>query len=415
MRRAFTLTEMLVGILISFLLVGGLIATFNAVNLGVKNASRSNDLTQITRNVFNLLNADLTSAGRGISDLGAYQIHFGHSLKTNDEPFFFGIVGQPELNGSSQVIFQWFEYDMLGSPTYVVTNVNGGGLSDGDPWGSPPSSVELVTNFIDDPAMSELGEGDIFLLYNPELMYNKPDIHEKIYTEINGDYTWNEVALNNGAMILQATSVEVDGPNGIAKVSFGEGKSFLTGFNPPENAYSQMTGTMEQAMTAALADAKSGSSANGTPNQVKPPVNAWLARKLSSGEGFRRVRYFLNPDNALIRRDESLGQPEDMVVATNVEEFDFFVGTDVVNPLAQSDPNEWDNAVAITDDASWLGAANTTQEVVRIGRHAVAAQMRITVKSLIRNVQAETEDTYKTRTFEKNWRLRNNHTPLPTY
>ena len=118
-RRGFTLVELLVGILVSFILLGGLIITFNNINTGIKNANRSNDLTHATRGIFQMLKADFAVAGKGLSDLNTLQIHFANASASAIEDYFYGIVAQPKLNGSTQIVLQWFEYTSLENPTFT--------------------------------------------------------------------------------------------------------------------------------------------------------------------------------------------------------------------------------------------------------------------------------------------------------
>lgn len=412
-RRAYSLVELLVGITISFLIIGGLLVTFNAVNTGVKNANRSNDLTQQTRNVFQLLNADLFAAGRGIGDLTSLQVHFNHPRASAAEAFFYPIVLQPKVNGSSQIVIQWFEYDFFNNPTFMVINVDPGALA-GTTLTNVPTRFDLFTNDPADPALAQVAVGDLLLLYDPEVFY-EIDRHKDLHDQVNPDYSWDEAVIGNGAMILEVTGVAQNLANGIVSVSVGTGAAFGLPALPPENGY-RFTGSADP-NTAVNTAATQGRARF----QFRPPTGAWVARKLSDTNGFRRIRYFVNNTGALIRQDEGVGQPVVSVLATNVTNFEFRVGTDILDPLsaADQDVDAWDNAVSDDDlDDYWLDQGSSVQDVTLAGRHPVAIQVSLTIEGLTADLQesaAAGTAVFNLRTFAKHYKLRNVHTPLISY
>ena len=411
-RRGFSLVELLITITISMILIGGVIFTFNNINIGVKNAERSNDLTAVMRNAASILQADLSEAGRGLGDLSTLQIHFQSSLADANEPYFYGIVGQSELNGFSQVVFQWFDYDPANEPTFVVMNP---ASAVGGNWVSPISTMDLHLANAADPALSSVSLGDIFVVYDPTIMFNR-GLHETLYTNIMPDYSFDESVLGNGAMLLQVDAVQPFLADGRVTVTFGSSGTFENSLTPPANQYRNTESDFTVLVTRALADGKDEF-------QFKPPTGVWLARKLGSQGSYRRIRYFVNGDNALIRRDESTGVNQDLVLATNITEFEFFVGTDIANPLnpVEQDPAAWDNSVRSDETDKWFGSANNVNEAILIGRHAVSARIKLSVKALIQDVmdteaaENRADGQYKQRTLEKRFKIRNQHRPQVNY
>ena len=412
-RRAFTLVEMLVGISLSFMIIGGLIMTFNAVNLGVKNANRSNDLTQATRNIYQVIQNDITKAGKGLGDLKTLQVHFNHSSASANERYFYGVVGQPALNGHSQIVLQWFDYDVVESPTFLVSNPGGGAIDGAGNWVGNLASADFLTNDPADPELANVQAGDIFVLYNPQINYEIAS-HRNLRTQIDASNAWLEQLLGNGAMLLQAVAVAQDLGGGKVTVSFGAGSSFDNNIIPLGNPWTN-GGVFPQAATQAVTDGLSQ-------YQFRPPSGAWLARKLSDANGYHRVRYFVNGSGSLIRQEESAAPVNIMVLATNVDEFSFEVGTDISDPSdpAQQLDNSWDNAVALDSSGDfWWGSAVSEADINTIGRHAVAAHVRIRVKSLIEDIQdanaSGTGDAFKVRVFERHFFFPNMHSPLVSY
>lgn len=411
--RAFTLIELLVGITISFLIVGGVVMTFNAINVGIKNANRSNDLTQATRNLFQVIQNDIAMAGKGLGDLKTLQVHFEHDTRSLDEKYFYGVVGQPILNGESQIILQWFDYDPLLYPTFLVSAPDAGAVDGSGNWIGKLSSADFLTNDPTDPELANVEVGDIFVLFNPMINYDIAN-HRSLHTQVDGNHAWNETLLGNGAMLVQAVAVAQDLANGRVTVSFGDGESFDNNMDMPANPWTD-GGVFPAAATQAITDGLSA-------YQFRPPTNGWLARKLSDAEGYHRVRYFVNDTGSLIRQDESVSPVNTMVLATNVTEFDFSVGTDISDPLdpAQQGDNSWDNAVGIDSDGSfWWPNAGTEADVNTIGRHGVAAHVRIRIQSLIQDVQdagaSGAGEAFKERVFERHYFLPNMHSPLVSY
>ena len=411
-RRGLTLVELLVTITISMVLIGAVIFTFNNINIGVRNAERSNDLTTVMRNASSMFQADLAEAGRGLGDLGTLQIHFLNDQADADEPYFYGIVGQDDLNGFSQIVFQWFDYDPINEPTYVVMNP---GSAPGGTWVSPITSMDFHLADPGDPALTDISTGDIFVVYDPAIMFSR-DLHQILYTNIQPDFSYDEAVLGNGAMLLQVNGAQPFPGDGRVVVSFGSDDVFKHTLTPPVNQYTNTESDYTLLVTRALTDGKDEF-------QFKPPTGVWLARRLGQAASYRRVRYFVNATNALIRRDESFGEPQDMVLATNVTEFQIQIGTDISNPLdpAQQDPAVWDNSVRSDQMDHWFSSASTLEDKILIGRHAVSARIRLSVKALIEDVmdlnaaEGRTDAAFKQRTIEKQFKIRNQHRPQVNY
>lgn len=409
--RAFSLIELMVVIAISVLLIGGVIATFNGINIGIKNTNRSNDLTAVMRNASSIFQADLSEVGRGMADMNTLQVHFQSTLADPNETYFYGVVGLPTKNGFSQVAFQWFDYDPVSQPTLIVMNP---GSAPGGTWTSPVTSVELATANTADPALTEFVKGDVVLLYDPRILFDR-NLHQSLYTNVKSDYSFDEDVLNNGAMLLEVSSTAPTGP-GRLSVTFSSDGVFRNSLVPPTNKYTNTETDFSALITAGLTKGKDEF-------QFKPPQGVWLARKLGNSSNYRRVRYYVNEKNALIRSDESTGVSQDMVVATNITEFEIEIGTDILNPLdpLAQDPASWDNAVSSSDTGQWFASSSTPAQNILLGRHGVSVRLKLSVKALIRDVQdgnasAGRDDAeYKQRTLEKQFRIRNQHRPQVNY
>jgi len=406
-KKGFTLVELLVGLALSAVLIGAIAVTFNTVNTGVKNAHRSNDLSQTVRNLFILFQNDLSTAGLGFADLATLQIHMNKQAGAAGDLFYPIAELTEDGNGFSDVSFQWFEYDLLNSPTFMVSAMDPAPWNDGDTF----SSAILWATDLNNPDIAEIASGDIFLIYNPAINYEF-NLHQKIYDSYAIGIEWDESVLANGAMIMQVSGAPVDGglAGSSALVNFGGSSFGATLTDAPDNPYT------EGADPTTLADSWLRQF------QVQPPTDAWVARKLGDADSFREVRYFVQ--NGTLLRTVSNGRPdslETMVMAENVVDFTVAIGVDV--SLGNiTDQTAWDGAVAYEDPMNeiWFTNPSTDDERMLVGRHGLAARLVITVESNIEDLfdtqaSGQSANANKQRTFATQFRIRNRTRPVINY
>ena len=408
-RRGFSLVELMVGLSVGLVVIGAVGVTFNRINNGIRNANRSNDLSQTVRGVFQLMGADFAAAGRGISDLNAFQIHY--NLVENAaaaEPFFYPVSEVGRDGDFSTITLQWFDYDPLNDPTFIISDITAGGSI---------TSMELWTNDPADPQFADIAEGDIFLLYKPELNHSY-DTHRDLHSSYSDDdFTWNEDALQNGAVIVQATAVgNVAGNNvtlTISNLRFGNSPTMpthdITGFDELDSIETMVNDIVDLTW------------------RIRAPDSVWVARRLSDRNGFHRVNYSVR-EGTLIRTEEGGQDDEPMVLATNVTAFDISVGTDISDPATENTETDWNGAVSTTESGKWIadqGSATGdypgTQagRINVIGRHAMAVRVGVTVRSMVADTQNTglegNETNYKSRSFDQLFKLRNMHRPVPNH
>ncbi len=413
--RGLTMIEILTTLAVTAVILAGIFMTFNKMNVGIKNAMRSNDLVYNVRGLYQMMQADLATAGRGVSDVNTLQIHFAHDEAVAGEEFFYGVVSRPQLNGHSQVIFQWFDYDVTRNPTYPVINPDAAAFDTDGSWLATPTSVELHSNDPTDPEIANIAPGDIFLIYNPSINYDR-DLHEQIHSSVNGDFSWQEEVLGNGALILEATNVIPDLANNRVTLQFDNRATTFDNTptlprNPQVSNYSDVNQLVSDMVREGLARFA-----------FKPPPSVWLARKLSSVNGFHRVRYWVNSSDALIRSETVNGTVVDLVLATNVSEFNFKIGLDIDDPLnpANQEPAAWNSSVSYSDGAAfWPEEGTSASDIILIGRHALAAKMKLTLRSqtqdLLDNQAGDDGGTHRTMHFERQFQIRNLHRPYLNY
>ncbi len=405
--RGFTLVELLVGLVLSFVLVGAVAFTFNRINTGIKNSNRSNDLSQTVRNLFILFQNDFSSAGKGVGDLATLQVHV-NKLAGVDDPIFYPIADlTQDAGGFSDVTFQWFEYDPLSDPSFLVTSIDPDPLVDG---GVINSAIMAATD-IGNPRMAEVADGDIFLIYNPAINYDF-NLHQDIYTSYGAGILWDETALSNGAIIMQASGTPASAAalGSSIDVGFGGPMFGATLAEVPDNPFT--TGATPQVEAANWL----------ARFQIKPPNGSWVARKLGSATDFREVRYYVD-NGVLLRsvRDATDSAAQIMVMASNVTQFEVTIGVDTSIALI-SDETTWDGAVSFeeNDNEIWFSNPQNADEETLVGRHGLAAKLSITVESEIQDVLDQTasgqaNNPNKRRTFVTQFRVRNRTRPMINY
>jgi len=442
-RSGFSLIEFMVALVITITLAGGFTLALNNITQGTRNAARSTDLTNLSRGVFKIMQADIYNASKAFSDLNLYQIHCRADTGAD---MFYGIsdLDRPGGIGDSELELQWFDYhrewtDINGVdysvPTFMSTTTwlvddpsvePGGAAGGGVPWTSPIPSLNFMSPLAEDPELKNLEAGDYILLYRNDLLYDiEANSLQNMMDHIDTSTgLWDENELNNGAILLQVAGVansvvdpeyEKDGENfgmvSAVSVSFG-GPRFssnidvtdLSNYTEPETSSRYLYGHFETYAPKA--------------KQIKPPEGAWLARKVGESrddiESLNRVFYYIDTTSETLVRSYN---GSTMVLASNVESFDITVGLDVTD-LAES----WDGAVKMEEDTYWIGSFAELPFPIDhakalVGRHALAVKINITFKTL-REDSSDTDlsptagDRFKRRTFEQVIRLKNSHLPM---
>jgi len=434
--KGFSLIELMVAILITIIMVGGFVMALNSINTGTRNAARTSDLTNLSRGVFNLMQTDFYNASKGISDMNMYQIHINSDLADSDENLFYGITNLTSADdGESDVELQWFNYHrklidtdekVISMPTFQSTStwvvVDESAAATNQPWDAAVPPLTFISAQESDQALNDLKAGDFFILYRADMMSNSElnnleNLHDKV------DATtalWEEDKLLNGAMLLQAVSVDTDTTvpekygigacledthsyHSARKVHFG-GTLFSNslGTNIPQTNYSEAD-EGNRCIGKWLTSEESKNL-----KQPRPPEKTWLARKvgehseLNGTNDHNRVRYYRDVDSDTLIR---VHNGEEMIVASNVDFFEIQIGLDVTNTT-----DAWDGAVSIEETDNWITnltdvRTNVPSARALIHRHALAVKIIITFKSLREDIQdkdlIDSGDAHKRRTFEQ--------------
>ena len=439
--KGFSLIEFMVSILITIMLVGGFTFALNSITAGTRNAARSEDLTNLSRGVFKVMQADIYNASKSLSDLNMFQIHVNAN---NGDEYFYGLsdVGESGIDGSSFIELQWFDYhrewlDINGNsynmPTHLSTTTwmvvdetvdPGNDPNIGIEWDHVIPNLTLMSSVDSDPGLANVESGDYFILYRADTLFDTDayDLQNLQDNVIAATGLWNEQALQNGAMLLQvasarSTSIPVGydcspgfGFLSATELSFG-GTTFVNNLAvAPATDYTEPTGDQRCIGTYLMTTI-------GKSKHIRPPDGAWMARKVGESrddhESFKRIRYYLDTaTETLIRSDDGT----DMILASNVEFFDILVGMDIIDTA-----EAWDGSVSIEDGSHWIRSlselgVSEDQARAMVGRHALAIKMVITFKS-VREDQTDTDasgdgDSFKRRTFEQIFRLKNGHLPM---
>lgn len=421
--RGFTLIEILMGLFLSLIVVAGVTAALTGINSGVRNASRSSDLTNNIRGVFQILQRDVYLASRGVGDVNLLQVHFNNP-NAIDETLFYGISSIDEDTGDSELVLQYFDYDYTaagvdGNPTFVVDWLGSNGNEDWPP-NIPP--LHLMSAIANDPALADVQQGDLFLLYSSDPVY-RAEINA-LALSLNGGAFYNELLMSeggvgNGAFLLQVVAIEPTAPDdgfdcggdeggyqSAIRVAFG-GTTFVNDFaaNPVRTKYTEPA---IKCPRMALIDQDSGAAKLGW---VKPPNGTWLARKLGDATAYHRVVYSVD-NGTLIRNENGV----DMILASNVTDFTIDVGLDI-RPGA-ADP--WDGSVSVLDTDYWIRDMDVLAGVrdesrAYLGRHALSMRTSITFESLFvdqEDTTAQGSGNRKVRTLTNQIRIKNQHLPL---
>ena len=242
-KNGFSLIEFMVALLITIIVVGGFTMALNKITIGTRNATRSTDLTNLSRGVFKLMQSDFYKTWKGLSDLNIYQVHVAMD---NEDKFFYGIsdIGYSAV-GASHIELQWFDSHrewkdvdsgvIYNLPTYLSTNTwllkdpeqDPPTVEPGEVWASTIPPLILMSTLDDDPDLKNIDVGDYFLLYRADAFYNSETYALKnLVDHIDpGTGLFDETGLKNGAMLLQVSAVADSGVPGDYDCGAGVGFS----------------------------------------------------------------------------------------------------------------------------------------------------------------------------------------------
>ena len=441
-KKGFSLIEFMVALLITIILVGGFTMALNSITLGTRNATRSTDLTNLTRGVFKLMQSDFYKTWKSVSDLNLFQIHVAED---NGDNYFYGItdIGNSGV-GVSDITLQWFDThrewtdisgDTYNLPTFLSLSTwmltdeaadPGAPVEPGLEWAATIPPLTLMSPLDVDPDLNGIAAGDYFLLYRADSFYNN-DVYalENLFDNIDPTSgLYDEEALKNGAILLQVAGVQTGfpvpaeyGTNCDENLGFASAARVVFGGPTFNNVLTVVPGTNYSEITREGANKRCVGTALFNQKSPQPPEGAWMARKLGESgnafESFNRVRYRLDKaSDTLIRTQNGT----DMIMASNVEYFDILIGMDVI-----ATDEAWDGAVSMEDGTHWiraLGEIGVGGDFAKtlINRHALAVKIVITFKSVMQDMTddnaSETGDALKRRTFEQIIRLKNGHLPM---
>jgi prepilin-type N-terminal cleavage/methylation domain-containing protein len=425
-KSGFSLTEVMVTVAITGIIMTGVVMTFSRVNKSTTNSARKSAQTNTLRGVSEIFRHDFNSAGQGVGDLIAYNIRYslnsaltgvGIDPDAKADPYFYGVADLDyEDKGSgdnfSTITLQWFDYDFTqgsASPTFFVS---------GYQWedsGTYLGPIVLSSNNADD--IAGLSEDDVLIFYKIRLLYEASTYEDfAIWNAGLKDASDNP---ENEAIILQVGSVTNSGVGGFTDVTEkatitikGDGL-FQNVFT--SNKYLTKTEDVETELETRL------------DSVGHPPKWAFVARKLGTGDDYHRVKYSVDrgagTDSWALIRYSNVGTvmvPE--VIATGLSDFQIKLGLDVPVGTAPtsvvrddidgyvtaSQTNVWTMMVGTNPSplASW-GAFSVDDFKIMIGRHALVADVMFT--------QELTDKTEKgvERTFQEQYRILNVNLPMP--
>lgn len=417
-KRAFSMVEMMVAVMIMTLIMGGVTVAFVRMNEALDDTRKGTDLTNSSRGLFQLLSQDISSAGRGFNDLTGFEMRY--NLNTSfgsggDQGMLYGISDVSHDGAFSSFTLNWFNFDLTGGaatkhPSFVVHNPDGLGAGTSIDW------LNFYSN--DQTLLGEVEVGDVFVIYRFDTL--------KMTDELTEANPWNDVNFDaaNDAMIAEVASITppLVTPDGAEEsvltyqstVTFG-GSVFLDSysFDPVETVMPEI-GTFENNVAAKMRDTSDGDSKNPA---YFPPKSVFIARRLGSAKDFNRVSYYVDQtgsSNALIRERNGFVE----IVAIGITKFDVLVGIDGVPGVAPGSMvyGQNDGNISILDEDQWVrsgaewGVSGGDWETL-IGRHAQSLWIQMEMEGQsVQTTAAGSQDARKKRGFSEIFRLKN---PLP--
>ncbi|CAM2068917.1 Prepilin-type N-terminal cleavage/methylation domain-containing protein [Sulfidibacter corallicola] len=432
-RSGFSLTELMVTLVISIVVLGGLMASFSRINQSTRDASRSNDMTVSMNGLSTQLRHDFANAAKGLSDMSAMNIKYrftpGFVAEVNNGNFFYGVTNHVEDgNGFSSITLQWFDYDLVGAeasttPSFVFTLPGGGNA-----WPGQVVSGLVHSNNEDD--LNLLQEGDVFLVYQTSALTQ----NEAYQREDGQPAAWNNPALNQpGTAKTDALLVQVSAMGGVEASSLNLAFQRELQFTPAgDNMFDNdfpggsIDNVYAETGPQTLPDLGLNAQGDGD-NKFAVQADIIIARRLSPGTGFHRVRYEVDlsgvhPNTGqtvpTLLRFHNNDTPE--VIAVGVTQFRISLGMDV-DP--SSDPGlvllaDMDGAVSVrdtlttwADSAADLGVSEDNYRII-IGRHAMVARVDFGLETLTSNLVKDSGTPDKqARSFSQQFKI---NTTLPT-
>ncbi|CAM2005897.1 hypothetical protein [Acanthopleuribacter pedis] len=429
-RLGFSLTELMLALLLTLIISSGLVATFRSIRSTTADSARTNSITTSLKSLSNQMRYDFLNAGKGLSDLSIYNVQYefvpAFENEVNNGKFMYGVTDHiVDANGDSNITLQWFDYEVnrgMGSitPTFL--------FSFDDPNNSNPLTGGTIHSN-NTGALDAVQEGDIFLVYNIQPMLTS-NTSQYLRDEPTKPAPWNNANLQpdngvgNNAVLVQVTNAggrvaPADSSlQHSVPLTFGlvDGGVFTNNY-PGGGLRRDMNGAA--VITNAPALTLANLSVNGTGAITEPH---FLARKLGNSSNFHRVTYYVEtaPDGTrTLMREHNSDAPE--VIATNINRFEVELGFDVnpatapVNVLL-ADQNGSVSAVTSDPDAFWLASADAypgsaEDYHVFTGRHAIAARVSFSLET-----QTETASLGAARRlergFEQQFRI-NSFLPMP--
>lgn len=388
-RLGFSLTELMVSLLLASVIMSGVAATFSQMRTSAGDQARTAEVYSGVRGLNVQLHHDFSNAGRGLWDMSAYNIRYNFVDSfvsgTGLPRYFYGVTDHDVdgVSGQSTIVLQWWDYDVVGessskSPTFLFDLGSGASF--------PPDGV-FSTAYLVGPSnyLAEISAGDIFLIHG-----NRARATTSAYNQIEGEATeavWNHADVGalpeptNTAVLLEVSRV-----GGVA----------LTG-DPAYGNLSQV-----QVDFTATADSYFSNDLEGD-SMVFPfqrPASfadreAWgnldnmvYARKLGHRDNFHRVRYLVDNTGKypVLTRIHNNDNPE--IILSNISDFSVYIGLDVSPGILPTTTliRDMDGTVNGTADALWAlnhtdYSASYDDYQTLIGRHAMAANVTIAAES----------------------------------
>ncbi len=429
-RSGFSLTELMLALLLTLIIGTGLMVTFKSIRSTTSDSIRANDITTSLKSLSNQLRYDFSNAGRGFTDLSLYNIQYQFMNDFINEPNvgknFHGITDHTrEADGNSAITLQWFDYEINRgaesiTPTFVFSFANPAVTN-------PLDAGSLHSNNVN--ALNGVQEGDIFLVYSIAPMLTS-NTSQYLRDEASKPAPWNNPALGpsttvgNNAVLVQVNAVGAITPPATSSlqneraVTFGAVAGTIFSNNFPGGG---LTRGMDPAVTltnaSALTDASLAISSNGA---VTSPQ--FLARKLGNSNNFHRVTYYVETaasGRKTLMRQHNNDDPE--VIAINIDNFQISLGFDVDPAIAPAnvllaDQNGSVNANISEPDSYWIEDSSAYPNGlddyhVFVGRHAVAAKVSFTQSSLTDSWTGGPSQPVQ-RSFEQQFRI-NSFLPMP--
>ncbi len=386
-RFGFSLTELMVSLLLAAIIMSGVAATFSQMRTSTGDQARTASLYSGVRGLNVQLHHDFSNAGRGLWDMSAYNIRYNFVdtfVAGGGQPrYFYGVTDHDVDGGQSTIVLQWWDYDVMGdtnskSPTFLFDLGSGAEF--------PADGIFSTANLVG-PAnyLGEISPGDIFLIHG-----NRARTTTAAYNQVEGEATaavWNH---NDVGGLAEPTNTAV-----LLEVSRVGGVA-LTG-DPAYGSLSQVQVDFTATADSYFSNDLEGDSmffpfqrpsSFGDRDDWGNLDNMVYARKLGHRDDFHRVRYIVDNSGRwpVLTRTHNNDTPE--IILSNITDFSIFMGLDVTPGTVPANTliSDMDGTVNGTVDELWAYEHtdyNTSYDdyQILIGRHAMAANITINSES----------------------------------